>query len=57
MESVMNTFLALSGGIDSTYNLWRWLSNHPNQTLLVHHVVYYNREGRADLEKKQFTIF
>lgn len=48
----IETFIAFSGGIDSTYNLWRWLKDNPDDIILVHHVTYYNQEGRAEYEKK-----
>ncbi len=48
----MNTFIALSGGIDSTYNLYQWLKKNPKQRILVHHINYYSFEGRGDYEKK-----
>lgn len=41
----MDTFIAFSGGIDSTYNLWRWLKENPKKKILVHHVTYFNNEG------------
>jgi len=30
-------FINLSGGIDSTYYLWRWLKDHPREMIRVHH--------------------
>lgn len=41
----MKTFVAFSGGVDSTYNLYRWLKENPEDKILVHHVVYFNKEG------------
>lgn len=49
---MIETFIAFSGGIDSTYNLWRWLRDHPEQTILIHHVAYYNGEKRTLYEQK-----
>lgn len=51
----IDTFHGFSGGIDSTYNMWRWLKENPDKTLLVHHITYYNNEGggrRGYLEKE-----
>ncbi len=48
----MDTFIALSGGIDSTFNLWRWLVKNTDRKILVHHVTYFNREGRGYYEKQ-----
>lgn len=48
----LTTLHAFSGGIDSTYNLWRWLEENPDKTLLVHHITYHNHEGRGDAELK-----
>jgi len=38
-------YINLSGGIDSTYYLWRWLKENPNDTILVHHCLH-NRSRR-----------
>ena len=40
------TLIQLSGGIDSTFVLWNWLKNHPEEYCIVHHIVLTNREGR-----------
>lgn len=34
----ITTLLHLSGGQDSTYVAWKWLKEHPNEALLIHHV-------------------
>lgn len=39
-----------SGGVDSTYYLWRWLRENPKSTILVHHCLLF--EKRRALEKK-----
>jgi len=39
----------LSGGVDSTYYLWRWLNEHPNERILVHHCLLFKR--RREVEK------
>lgn len=44
------TFINLSGGIDSTYYLWRWLRENPNESIRVHHC-YFN-ESRKDTEQQ-----
>lgn len=46
----MNTVHNFSGGIDSTYSLWKWLSEHPDETLLVHHVSLRTWEKRWEKE-------
>ncbi len=46
----LTTFINLSGGVDSTYYLWRWLSEHPNEKILVHHCLYL--KNRLKEEKK-----
>ncbi len=45
------TLIQLSGGIDSTYILWKWLLEHPTETCIVQHIVLKNSEGRIDVEK------
>lgn len=40
----------LSGGVDSTYYLWRWASEKPHEPLLVHHCLLYR--SRREVEKK-----
>jgi 7-cyano-7-deazaguanine synthase in queuosine biosynthesis len=42
--------LPFSGGIDSLYCLWNYLVNNPEKTLVVHHVIMKNREGRWEKE-------
>ena len=42
------TYINLSGGVDSTYYLWRWLKEHPDETILVHHCLY--NKLRRDVE-------
>lgn len=41
--------LNLSGGVDSAYAAWRWLSERRGR-LLIHHCHLRNREGRLDVE-------
>lgn len=46
----LTTFINLSGGVDSTYYLWRWLRENPSETILVHHCLYFQK--RVEEEKK-----
>lgn len=48
--SPSHVLLNLSGGIDSTYCLWRALE--AGQDVLVHHIEMRNHEGRLDYEKR-----
>jgi hypothetical protein len=41
MEKI-TTFISLSGGIDSTYYLWKWLTENKTETILVHHCQYFS---------------
>lgn len=46
MDEIMKipkTMINLSGGIDSTYYTWRWLREHPNESLLIHHCIFNQR--------------
>ena len=36
------TLISLSGGIDSTYYLWKWLTENKTETILVHHCEYFS---------------
>lgn len=48
----MDTLLHFSGGQDSTYVLYQWLKNNPNQKLLVHHInLHHPAEPRSTGEK------
>lgn len=48
-----HALLHFSGGQDSTYVLWKWLTTHPNKKLLVHHVeLYHAHENRVIEEAK-----
>jgi 7-cyano-7-deazaguanine synthase in queuosine biosynthesis len=47
----MRTLIHLSGGQDSTYCLWKWLSENPTELILVHHVAMHSRrENREQME-------
>lgn len=46
---VPSTLINLSGGIDSTYLLWKYLTN--KEHVLVHHCNMINHEGRSAPEK------
>lgn len=40
---MITAFVNLSGGVDSTYYLWRWLREHPEETIVVHHCLFLKR--------------
>lgn len=44
------TLLGLSGGLDSVYVLYKWLSENPTKRLVVHHCRLINRWGRQPME-------
>lgn len=44
------TFLNLSGGVDSTYYLWRWLQENPKETILIHHCLYFQKRLKEEKE-------
>ena len=46
----LTTFINLSGGVDSTYYLWRWLTENPTETILVHHCLFF--KSRVKEEKR-----
>jgi 7-cyano-7-deazaguanine synthase in queuosine biosynthesis len=48
----MRTLLNFSGGLDSTYCLWKWLTDNPNETLVVHHCNLMNNQNRYELEQQ-----
>jgi 7-cyano-7-deazaguanine synthase in queuosine biosynthesis len=43
--------IQLSGGIDSTFVLYDWLINNPDENILVHHINLINHENRCENEK------
>lgn len=45
-----DAMMGLSGGVDSVYVLYKWLSENPTKRLLVHHCRLSNRFGRQPLE-------
>jgi hypothetical protein len=49
-EIPATTLIQLSGGVDSTYILWKWLIENPNEYCLVHHIKLINYEQRHDYE-------
>jgi 7-cyano-7-deazaguanine synthase in queuosine biosynthesis len=49
----ITAFINLSGGVDSTYYLWRWLREHPNEMIQVHHCMFLKR--RLTQEKNACT--
>lgn len=44
------TLIQLSGGIDSTYILWKWLKENPDEYCVVHHINMINYEKRNQKE-------
>ncbi len=46
----ITTFLNLSGGVDSTYYLWRWLLDNPEEKILVHHCLFFQRRVKEEKE-------
>lgn len=45
----MEYFINFSGGVDSTYYLWRWLKENPNKKIFVHHCLLF--KNRREVEK------
>jgi len=48
--SKVTTFINLSGGVDSTYYLWRWLNENKNndEMILVHHCLFLTRRKKEE---------
>lgn len=47
------SLIQLSGGIDSTYVLWKWLLENPNQYCVVHHINFKSiGENRVNEERQ-----
>jgi 7-cyano-7-deazaguanine synthase in queuosine biosynthesis len=45
--------LHISGGMDSTYVVWRWLKDNPDKRILLHHVkLRHEKEDRLEMEMK-----
>jgi hypothetical protein len=46
------TLIQLSGGIDSTFVLWWWLMNNPDEYAVVHHIdlIHYENRNIQELE-------
>lgn len=52
----MDTLLHLSGGLDSVYVAWRWMKDHPDETLLMHHIhLHHPKENRIEQESDAVT--
>lgn len=47
----MDTLLNLSGGVDSVYCMWQYLTNNPDKKLLVHHVA----RKKSLLSKREYV--
>lgn len=43
-------YINFSGGVDSTYYLWRFLKENPDKKIVVHHCLFLKR--RRELEKE-----
>jgi 7-cyano-7-deazaguanine synthase in queuosine biosynthesis len=46
------TLIQLSGGVDSTYVIYDWLKNNPNEKCIIHHINIKNHEGRIEKERE-----
>jgi len=46
----MDTVLALSGGVDSVYCLWKYIIDNPNKKILIHHVRLKHFQERLNYE-------
>lgn len=47
------TLLQISGGQDSTYVAWRWLTDHPDEILFLHHInLSHSLENRLAEENR-----
>lgn len=49
-EAEAETLIQLSGGIDSTYVLWKWLQENPDKLAIVHHIELKSYEERWNME-------
>jgi len=49
-EIQATTLIQFSGGVDSTYVLWKWLVDNPDEYCLVHHIKLINYQQRHDFE-------
>ena len=47
-----STLIQFSGGIDSTFVLWWWLVNHPDEYCVVHHIdmIHFEKRNKEELE-------
>ncbi len=56
-EVKATTLIQLSGGVDSTYVLWKWLKEHPDEYCVVHHIVmeYSERKKKMFGDKRHFN--
>jgi hypothetical protein len=46
------TLIQFSGGVDSTFVLWWWLVNHPDEYCVVHHIdmIHFENRNQKELE-------
>jgi 7-cyano-7-deazaguanine synthase in queuosine biosynthesis len=52
----MEAYINLSGGVDSTYYLWRWLKENPDKKILVHHCVFGRVRNEVEKEASEKII-
>src|SRR5690606_3432523 len=58
MDKPITTLLHFSGGQDSTYAAYKWLKEHPNEILLIHHLnLKHKAENRLTVEKAAVNNF
>lgn len=43
-------FINFSGGVDSTYYLWKWLQEHRSERIAIHHCLLF--QSRREVEKQ-----
>jgi 7-cyano-7-deazaguanine synthase in queuosine biosynthesis len=53
------TFINFSGGIDSTFYLYQWLTKNPKERILVHHCNYFSyspKRGQHEIKAVQAIL-
>jgi len=55
-EIIADTLIQLSGGVDSTYVLWKWLVENPDKIAIVHHIELKSYEGRYEMELQAIDV-
>lgn len=51
-DMLIKTMINLSGGLDSTYCLWKWLKENKKETILIHHINLKSREAKIRSDKE-----